>query len=610
MSKPAAAMSVRLSRKQSDALSAAQAADTPSPVKGRKAAASPAGSRKKKPTGSSVRTPSPAGPPSKAASAPAAVASATPRGKARRNAQPDSSPSLSPPGRPLRHLNSADDADEDEGQQATDEEDLLPSDSDAESVGSRAVRMPVRSRSRSNAKGGGSNVWHDAPAVARVKPAASVSWDPDASASPVGTWNESGLSYPAVEGSPFNETGPPRKGSDARRAATAEKERTEARRREQLYKEQQKTKDAATAAASTAATKGQRGCFAKIVRFVFGMVSCVPWLLLISLPHGASALWLTRPSVSPLVCPFARVQAVVLFGGLVVAFLSFSNSLPSAAPSSGGDAVTAVVSSLSSRFPRLRTEIDRVLDPALRHHADSFVGLDASADSAAEADSRSLLEGSLQSFQHPKPLVIVLATDGTSSRGSGVDAASFLSALHEALESSTGTEELALLRVGQADATLAQLRQKLSSHFDATAPPVSPLATWVAPLLSAVHAVAPGLSGFLSGSSSSNAGSLASSLSRGLVFVEGAGHFPRAAAEAFHLWVDDVSAPVARAAFVFEVDVSAVRAAAGKRMKAADAVQQTLERQWEQGKVPRDEVIRPLLGRIVRNVVDLTATAP
>ena len=295
---------------------------------------------------------------------------------------------------------------------------------------------------------------------------------------------------------------------------------------------------------------------------------------------------------------------------------------------SGRDAVSVLSSTLVSRFPRLQSQIERVLDPALRHHAESFVGLDHSTGSdsgsgSADAESsRSYLEGSLQSFQHPKPLVIVLATDGGSKgRGGGVDAPTFLQALHTALQSNVhavqkdgGTEQpLALLQVGESDASLQMLREKLSAHFDATAPAAStnPLQRWIAPMLGAIRGAVPALGGFLGGSSSSSSSSaelLASSLSRGLVFVADAGRFPRSAAEAFHLWVDDVAAPVSRAAFLFEVDVSAVRQGA-PQLRASDAVQRTLERQWEQGKVPRDEVIRPLLGRIVRNVVDLTDQA-
>lgn len=316
---------------------------------------------------------------------------------------------------------------------------------------------------------------------------------------------------------------------------------------------------------------------------------------------------------------------------LCAAFLVFQYLLPTDNSSSsigggggGGlwnrDAVSAVSSDLAARIPRLQSQIERVLDPALRHHADSFVGLDAASGDAAQ--ERSWLEGSLAAFAHPKPLVIVLATDG-SSKARGMDARSVMQALHAALEANAAEQagagsQMALLELGQADATLAQLRDKLSAHFASSQPAATSdlLASWADSLLSAVHSLAPGLGGALgSGSGAASSRSrLASSLSRGLVFVSSAGRFPRSAAEAFHQWVDDVAAPVTRAAFVFEVDVSAARERQrgdAAQMRAEEAVQRTLERQWQQGegKVPRDEVIRPLLGRIGRNVVDLTATA-
>jgi hypothetical protein len=72
--------------------------------------------------------------------------------------------------------------------------------------------------------------------------------------------------------------------------------------------------------------------------------------------------------------------------------------------------------------------------------------------------------------------------------------------------------------------------------------------------------------------------------------------------------VDDVRAPVQRALFVFQVDISGERA--NRRNIAVDeAVQRTLEaRLSTAGAVSRDEVLRPLLSRVMRNVIDLSAS--
>lgn len=336
---------------------------------------------------------------------------------------------------------------------------------------------------------------------------------------------------------------------------------------------------------------------------------------------------------------FWSLLAVGVVVGLM--FLDASNSLNARSNSSHGtgsggpDALAQLASSLVQRHPTMRRQVEHTLEPALRHHVDAFASVAGRGQD--DAASAAWLSGGVGVLQAPKPLVLVFAVDDSAASAGGV--ASSSSAGVRALLSSL----LELLRGDGDDVPLLDLGRELELHRSSSPAGKAVGAPWVrrhlsrffrgsqggvvAQALESIHAqmheILPGLvppPALAAGSATVQA--LRAAVERGVVLVplsaapSGSGSgvgLSRAAAEAFHLYADDVLAPEKRAAFVFVVDVGAN--AGGN---AAEAVRRTLEDGWSRGATgastgtgeedaatTRDEVLRPLLSRLVRNVMDM-----
>jgi hypothetical protein len=330
----------------------------------------------------------------------------------------------------------------------------------------------------------------------------------------------------------------------------------------------------------------------------------------------------------------------------------------------GPDGVASLTAQLVARHPAARHALVEVLEPALRHHVDSFAAMTSSEASHAHHDgaadaSEEWLSGGLAVLQAPKPLVLVLAVDSSSS-GERSDAVArtfvtdLLRVLWRSEDGGVGSEQLL---AEQVDAHLLDLgeealarklqpkkqkklkpvsagwvREQLKRFFGRTKSNV--LSSALETLQAQAHQLLPGLvpspSVVVGSGRTLSLESLRASLKRGVVLAPlsvvgnsvstsgdaaaagglvDAGRLSRAAAEAFHQYADDVAAPVREAAFVFVVDVAGNGNGA---VNADEAVRRTLEASWangaqeEEAEVARDEVLRPLLSRIVRNVIDLT----
>lgn len=296
------------------------------------------------------------------------------------------------------------------------------------------------------------------------------------------------------------------------------------------------------------------------------------------------------------------------------------------------DPVRQVAVAMAARFPKAREGIETVLEPALRHHVESFAALRRSSggdDDGGAGLATAEWMGSMAAFQTQKPLVLVLATNSAVQGAHNTVARQFLDELRLLLaqdsprllahvaDSVAGRPRKQMSQLDAPNSALRcldlrqsysegldtrQVRKLLEGYFAQSAPVVAQQFA-----RSVMDALAPLLpSGLLGAQSACSA--LHASVERGAVLVRGAQAFPRAAAEAFHHYADDVSAPVTRALLAFEVDT----ASQPTRLAPADGVRRALEDSWSKGPeegaiVSRDEVLRPLLSRIIRNVIDLSS---
>jgi len=295
------------------------------------------------------------------------------------------------------------------------------------------------------------------------------------------------------------------------------------------------------------------------------------------------------------------------------------------------DPVRLVTETMVARFPRARQGIEGVLEPALRHHVDSF-GLARRSNDDGGGSSAATAEwlGGMAVLQPRKPLTLVLATNSAAQGAGSTAARQFLDDLrlllaqdspralarvaaslsgqgHKQPLSDSSSPNSALrcldLRESYSQGLDTRQVQKLLNNFFAQSAPAA-VHSYARTALDTLASLLP--PGLLDAQPACAA--LHASVERGAVLVRGAQAFPRAAAEAFHLYADDVSAPVPRALLAFEVDMATQPA----HFPPPEAVRRALEESWSKGPevgavVSRDEVLRPLLSRIVRNVIDLSA---
>lgn len=325
-------------------------------------------------------------------------------------------------------------------------------------------------------------------------------------------------------------------------------------------------------------------------------------------------------------------QLGLLFLGVGVGFVSTINSMTEADTSLAAiDPVRQVTAAMATRFPKARDAIETVLEPALRHHVESFATLRRSSgdDDGGAGLATAEWMGGMSAFQTQKPLVLVLATNSAVQGADNAIARQFFNELRlllaqdspqtlaHAADAVTGHPRRQLSELDAPNPPLhcldlresysqglntRQVHKLLEGHFAQSAPVVAQQFA-----RTAMDTLATLLPSGLIGTQSA-CSSLHASVERGAVLVRGAQAFPRGAAEAFHHYADDVAAPVKRALLAFEVDT----ASQPTHLAPAEGVRRALEDSWSRGPeadavVSRDEVLRPLLSRILRNVIDLSA---
>ena len=351
-----------------------------------------------------------------------------------------------------------------------------------------------------------------------------------------------------------------RKGSDARRAATADRIAREAERLEALYKEEEAKKLQMELEMKRQQREKQQQQKKKM-RLLFVVMSII---------------------------------TVVI--GVVCADSSFLLShlpLPTASTRSKIQDLTAELSFLELPIQ----QIDRI-ESALLAHAQSYdVALDedpslSSSSSSApshrqpDADSSEWVTGGVGLFQGMKPLVMVFVTDPTAD-----------SALPSVGDSLTSTISSKLGWTFESLPVL-DLQSACRRQFGSTGVHKDGWSTGITAgqLRSVVDQF------FRSTASSSSF----PPLQRGLVYVREFASLPRDAAEFFHRYLDDVQAPEQRVAYIMQTSALAK----GSSVDVTNLLAHQLETSWtnaESDEQPGliDEVIQPLLGRIIRNVIDL-----
>lgn len=359
-----------------------------------------------------------------------------------------------------------------------------------------------------------------------------------------------------------------RKGSDVRRAETAAQLREESARLERLYKEttaqQDRARESAAAArpASASSSSSSRGCtcLAVVLGVAVG-VFLFGWTLLFSFElHNPTAL---SPSTTP-----------VRLG------------------------VEAVSRAIAETMPRLKARESAILESALLAHAQAFEARHSdqvrtashngatATDDEPDTASVGWVQGSAGLLQASKPLVFVLASTGGASRSG----AAIVRHIATGMPSAAHASPLAILDLSEA------CRARFgAAHDEDAAYAASLTGAQVREVLRAF---------FASRGEDASSSSSVPSLAHGLVYIPRASELPRAAAEVFHRLADDVRAPVRDAAFLFEVDVR------DTHTDTITAVADELRLGWAKrtatnGNDDVDEVIEPLLSRIMRNVVDL-----
>lgn len=347
-----------------------------------------------------------------------------------------------------------------------------------------------------------------------------------------------------------------RKGSDARREETAKMLASETDRLEKLYKEQTAQEEQKRIMEEREARQRMRRCAEQVVKICFVYIP----IIIVAL----GGLFLASQ----------HLDLDLLFG-------PSAGSPPPFGPSSRS-AVTRSCRTLQARLPDARRQIDQ-LESALIAHTQSFEqGLHAGyapSEKKPDTDSQAWTHGAIGLAQAPKPLVVVLVTETAQESHMARD---LIESLALALATSTDepehapTSHIPLVRVHDLSALLGQTSSLPWSHVT----PRDLRAVFARELIARRTSFPP--------------------LAQGIVYVTAADTMPRQTAEVFHRYVDDVSAPSKQTMFVFEVNVSGAHGA-----DATQRVANRLQTAWASTQNGIDEVIQPLLSRVIRNVIDM-----
>ena len=343
-----------------------------------------------------------------------------------------------------------------------------------------------------------------------------------------------------------------RKGSDARREQTAAQIRAESARLEKLFLEtEQKRKQQESERKERTRKRASKFTWVILAAVILPTVFALGWSMLSS---NADLLELLPGGVGS------------LLAALVPAFSSGPQE-------SFSDALTRLHTALADGTHLNPRQIN-VIENALLAHEEGYrtaveeARMSAGGDgSTGEAEWNS---ASVGLFQPPKPLVLVLLTS-PSSTPLGDQLVSHLS---QQLRPPSSSSPIPLV-----DFTL-----ECEKHMG------KEVRHWTKEGSKEV------LHNFFS---SRPPRTLHPSLAHGLVFLRSAQTLPRTVAEVFHRYADDVAAPVRDVVYVFQVETTEDRGDAGA------VAAEVLTKSWTVGGSGVDEVIQPLLSRVIRNVVDL-----
>lgn len=339
-----------------------------------------------------------------------------------------------------------------------------------------------------------------------------------------------------------------RKGSDARREQTAAQIRAETARLEALFVEAESRKKA------LAEEERQRKRRKRTSGRVWGVLAAA-----VLLPVVFALGWIT----------LAGDSTTLPYSGLLGAISSqFAAAFDSFAGSSQGESFSTALARLHARLEgdlHLQPRQISTIENALLAHEESYRTAMQEARSnggGGDAGEAQWNSASVGLFQPPKPLVLVLLTSSDSTPPSLVS--DIVDHLATELAEGAGVVQFSRRPEWTRQGAIEFLRDRLAHP-----------------------------------TSSKRA---QPSLARGVVHIPAAHALPRSVAEVFHRYADDVSAPFRDVAYVFHIDAGTT---SNSRDSAEDVVEEILKRSWRLEQQGADEVIQPLLSRVIRNVVDL-----